>query len=252
MNVRPGTRHGVPGRRSSGGSLWWDTRREHDHRPGSRGAARAARRRDGAGARGGGPLDRGLLPGRGADRAHRRRGRARPDDPVAGGQRLHPQRPGLLALRRQRAGPLRLPLGHLAGRLAGRQARRGDRHHLRRRRGPGLVAALGAHLRGGEPGRPAALRLRALHRVRHRPVRDRRHLALAAHVLVLPGGLDGRRLLLHHPALPVGGGGRGDAPGGGRPSGLPRRGRWRWSGAWSSGPPSGGWPASCWRSGPPS
>ena len=62
------------------------------------------------------------------------------------------------------------------------------------------------------------VRLRALDRVRDGPVRQLGLLAVAAHALVLPGRLDDGGVLLHHPALPVGGaGGRGPAR---RPSGI--------------------------------
>ena len=57
--------------------------------------------------------------------------------------------------------------------------------------GPGLVAALGADLRGDQPGGAPGLLLLALDRVRHRPVRHPRLLAVARHALVLPGGVDG-------------------------------------------------------------
>ena len=50
-------------------------------------------------------------------------------------------------------------LGDLARGVAGGQARGGHGHHLRRRRRARLVAALGAHLRRGQPGGAAGLRL---------------------------------------------------------------------------------------------
>ena len=87
------------------------------------------------------------------------------------------------------------------------------------------------HLRRGQPGHPAGLRLRALDRVRDGPVRQLRpspslHMPWFYPVVSMTVGV-----LLHHPALPVGGAGRrGPArperhPG--HPHGRPRPGRGR-------------------------